>query len=204
MDGIRIEVTGNIARVIEKPARITSGTVGLPVEFTFDSPWEGLSKVAVFRAGHFIKTEDNPEAGVAVPWEVLTRPNVWLSIGVYGISSDGAIAIPTTWANVCVIHVGVSPDGDPSLDPSLPIWQEMKNDIEDFQLEMKNDIEDFQQGITADNEALHKKLDDLNELKGEKGDPGYTPQKGIDYFTEEDIASLNLASIQITTWEEDD
>lgn len=29
-------------------------------------------------------------------------------------------------------------------------------------------------------------------LKGDKGDNGYTPQKGVDYFTEEDIAGLNI------------
>lgn len=28
--------------------------------------------------------------------------------------------------------------------------------------------------------------------KGDTGDAGYTPQKGIDYFTQEDIASLNI------------
>lgn len=50
MDGIKIEVTGNIARVIVRPARITAGTVGLPVEFSFDSQWDGLIKTAVFRA----------------------------------------------------------------------------------------------------------------------------------------------------------
>ena len=27
-------------------------------------------------------------------------------------------------------------------------------------------------------------------MKGEKGDDGYTPQKGVDYFTEEDIAYI--------------
>ena len=30
--------------------------------------------------------------------------------------------------------------------------------------------------------------------KGDTGDAGYTPQKGIDYFTQEDIASLNIPS----------
>ena len=28
--------------------------------------------------------------------------------------------------------------------------------------------------------------------KGDTGSPGYTPQKGVDYFTQEDIASLNI------------
>lgn len=127
MDGIKIEVTGNIARVIERPAKITSGTIGLPVDFTFDSQWDGLHKVAVFRAGPIIKTVDNPGAGTTVPWEVLDKPCAWLSIGVYGTNEDGSIAIPSIWANVSVIHVGVNPDGDPSTDPTLPIWQELLN-----------------------------------------------------------------------------
>ena len=127
MDGIKIEVTGNIARVIERPAKITSGTVGLPVEFTFDSPWDGLTKMAVFRAGNIVKDVVNPGEGTTVPWEVLERPGLWLSIGVYGSNEDGTVAIPTTWANVCPIHLGVDPDGDPSVDPTTPVWQEMLN-----------------------------------------------------------------------------
>lgn len=126
MDGIKIEVTGNIARVTEKPSRITSGTVGLPIEFTFDSAWNGLRKVAVFKAGSVTKTVENPEAkDLTVPWEVLEKPNVWLSIGAYGVNTEGTVAIPTIWANVCVVHLGVDPDGDPTTDPTLPIWQEM-------------------------------------------------------------------------------
>ena len=129
MDGIRIEVTGNIARVAERPARITSGTVGLPVEFTFDSAWEGLTKTAVFWAGDITKTIIEPKAGDTVPWELLVKPGVWLSIGVYGENKDGSVVIPTTWANVCPIHVGVDPDGDPSTTPTPSIWQDMMNYI---------------------------------------------------------------------------
>lgn len=35
-------------------------------------------------------------------------------------------------------------------------------------------------------------------LKGEDGKDGYTPQKGVDYFTDEDIASLNIPSVDQT------
>lgn len=35
-------------------------------------------------------------------------------------------------------------------------------------------------------------------LKGDKGDNGYTPQKGVDYFTDEDIAGLNIPSVDQT------
>ena len=115
MDGIKIEVTGNIARVIEKPLRITSGTVGLPIEFTFDSQWDGLRKVAVFRSCGITKIVDSPELGCTVPWEVVARPDAWLSVGVYGTNADGSIAIPTIWANVSAVQAGVDPDGDTSL-----------------------------------------------------------------------------------------
>ena len=129
MEAIKVEVTGNIARVIDKPSRITSGTVGLPVEFSFDSHWDGLTKTAVFRAGEITKTVIDPKAGDTVPWEVLVKPCVWLSIGVYGENKDGSVVIPTIWANVCPIHVGVDPDGDPSTTPTPSIWQDMMNYI---------------------------------------------------------------------------
>lgn len=126
MDGIKIEVTGNIARVIEKPPKITSGTVGLPVEFTFDSQWDNLRKITVFRAGDVIKSVENPNT---VPWEVLEKPGFMLSVGVYGSNTDGSVVIPTIWANVSAIHIGVDPDGDPTTDPTLPIWQTMMDYI---------------------------------------------------------------------------
>ena len=130
MDKIKIDVTGNIARVIEKPSRITSGTVGLPVEFTFDSQWDGLTKIAVFRVGDIIKSVDLPEAETTVPWELLVSAGAWLSVGVYGVNEDGSVAIPTTWANVRAINEGATPDGDPTTDPTLPIWQTIMNKIE--------------------------------------------------------------------------
>lgn len=129
MDGIRIEVTGNIARITERPARITAGTVGLPVEFSFDSQWNGLSKTAVFRAGRTELIAEGLDTNTTVPWEVLDKPNAWLSIGVYGVSDDGTVAIPTIWANVCVICEGVNPDGDVSTAPTLPVWQRLWNAV---------------------------------------------------------------------------
>ena len=130
MEAIKVDVTGNIARVIDKPSRITSGTVGLPVEFTFDRQWDGLTKTAVFRAGKITKAVINPKAKDIVPWEVLVRPCAWLSIGVYGENKDGSVVIPTIWANVCPIHLGVDPDGDPTTIPTPSIWQEILNRID--------------------------------------------------------------------------
>ena len=125
MQEIKLRVTGNRIEVTERPEVITSGTVGLPVKFVFDSQWDGLQKVAVFRAGEVIKDVLDPEKGATVPWEVLEKPNVWLSIGIYGSNQDGSLVIPTLWSNVGVVHKGADPKGDPATDPTLPIWQEI-------------------------------------------------------------------------------
>lgn len=132
MERIVIEVIGNIARVLERPTRITSGTVGIPVEFIFDEQWDELNKMAVFRAGNVVKAVYDPGEDTVVPWEVLATPKLWLRIGVCGVDNDGTEAIPTIWANVSKIHVGTAPDGDPSTDPTLPIWQDMMNHIKEM------------------------------------------------------------------------
>jgi hypothetical protein len=127
MDGIKIEVSGNIVRVIEKPTRITAGTVGLPVEFTFDSQWDGLSKTAVFMAGDRQMSEVGVVNTATVPWEILQRHGVRLNIGVYGVNIDGSVAIPTVWAVIGTIQQSAYPGKDP--DPTLPVWQKLLNAI---------------------------------------------------------------------------
>lgn len=131
MEGIKIEVTGNVARVTDKPAKITAGTVGLPVEFTFDADWDGLSKTAVFLAGHECKIVERLDTEAIVPWELLEKPGAWLHIGVYGTNDDGTVAIPTTFAKVSAITPSAHPDGDPATDPTLPVYQELIGNIGD-------------------------------------------------------------------------
>ena len=129
MEGIKIEVTGNIARVTEKPSKITAGTVGLPTEFAFDSQWDGLKKMAVFRTGHFSIPVEITEPNTIVPWEVLEHPKGRLSIGVHGVNEDGSIAIPTIWANVGVIHAGAIPEGGSPADPTPPAWKRIEDEM---------------------------------------------------------------------------
>lgn len=109
MEAIKIEVNGNIAQVIEKPLRITSGTVGLPVEFLFDSHWDNMTKVAVFNTRLVKKNMKIVDNAAVVPIEALAVPELNLSIGVYGVSEDGAVATPTVWASVGQIRHGAVP-----------------------------------------------------------------------------------------------
>jgi hypothetical protein len=119
MEVIKIAVTGNIAKVTEKPLRITSGTVGLPVEFTFDSQWDSLNKIAVFKAGAVSKYMVLEDDATVVPMEVMAKPNVRLNIGVYGVEEDGSPALPTIWANAGLIRDGAVPGDSAGSDIGL-------------------------------------------------------------------------------------
>lgn len=132
MDGIKIDVTGNIAQVTEKPRRIVAGTVGLPVEFTFDSQWDGLIKTAVFSDGENEIMDEVVDSMATVPWELLKRHGRRLMVGVYGENADGTVAVPTIWAIVSVIHPGAYPGFAPGLPAPAPIWQKLANTIEDL------------------------------------------------------------------------
>ena len=123
MQILKFKVTNNKVLVLEQPDVITSGTVGLVAQFDFGEEWRPFSKIAVFQAGSVTKTIINPEEEATVPWEVLERPNVRLKVGVRGTNADGSVVIPTVWADVCTISAGVRADGDPSTDPTLPVWQ---------------------------------------------------------------------------------
>lgn len=132
MESIKIEVNGNIAKIIEKPERITAGTVGLPVEFTFDSSWDHLCKTAVFLAGEVRMIVDSIENTAIVPWEVLDRPGFHLNVGVYGVNLEGTTAMTTTWVNAGVIRKSADPRQDPLTNPTLPVWQKLLNMVGDL------------------------------------------------------------------------
>lgn len=197
MDGIKIEVTGNVARCTAKPSKITAGTVGLPVEFTFDAEhWAGLSKTAVFLAGHECKIAYGLDSEAIVPWELLEKPGVWLNIGVYGTNEDGTVVIPTTFANISVISPGANPGGDPSTDPTPPVWQEVIADIGDtdkLETDQKNNLVDAVNEVYNLAKAGGVKTDETLSIKGSPADaaavgeafanhPGLKTDKGGEIF----------------------
>lgn len=117
MDAIKISVNGNIAKITDKPEKIVAGTAGLPVEFTFDSTWDNMVKVAVFQAGR-IRT-NRPIIGdkSVVPVNALAIPGPRLYVGVYGEDENG-IKRPTVWANAGQICAGATPGNCTGYDPA--------------------------------------------------------------------------------------
>ena len=213
MEGIKVEVVGNVARVIDKPQRITAGTVGLPVEFSFDSQWEGLSKTAVFHAGHIKMIVDSIVDRAIVPWEVLAEPKARLSIGVYGVNRDGTVAIPTIWANVSVINVGATPDGDPSTEPTIPVYQKLLDDVGNLQglnTKTKEDIvsainEVYYTARTGNTEGAVTVRDiKLSESKWVGDASPYSQVVSIKGVTEFSKVDLQLSADQLTEFHDMD
>ena len=124
---ILIDING-VRAVIRKQDVLTAGMVGQQVEFRFDESWDKMGKTAVFRAGDVTKDVTVTNSIAKVPHEVLI-PGVAVEIGVYGSKDDGAIVIPTVWAKTNIVEFGADPSGDESVDPTLPIWGQLQEEL---------------------------------------------------------------------------
>lgn len=101
-------------------APLTTGSVGVPCKVELSDDFDGLASVICFRAGD--AAFDVPcAAELTVPHECLAVAGETLQVGVYGALPDGTVVIPTVWASVATVRVGVEPsEVDPS-DPT-PSW----------------------------------------------------------------------------------
>ena len=104
---------------------LTAGMRGVPVAFSFDSAWDNLNKIAVFRCADVVKdrallaTEET-----TVPWEVLVAEG-YLEIGVEGRRADGAVVIPTVWAKIGPVVAGANASQDPGSEPTPTVYDEI-------------------------------------------------------------------------------
>ncbi|MBP3478083.1 MAG: hypothetical protein J6K03_01200 [Oscillospiraceae bacterium] len=108
---------------------ITSGTVGATVAFEFDETWDGWTRGYLFRVGFKVRV-DVQKTGI-IPAELIKKPGVRLEAGVFGTKGD--LQLPTIWADLGEVRVGVNPSGDPSTNPDLPVWAQLQAQIEDLQ-----------------------------------------------------------------------
>lgn len=105
MTNVSVKLNGVSANATAS-GKLTSGMVGIPVTFEYDSSWDGLNKTACFRVGRFSRKRENVETSTTVPWEVMRHSGKPLEIGVEGRDANGDIVMPTVWAIVSVIYEG--------------------------------------------------------------------------------------------------
>lgn len=129
-----IEVTNNRATT-KRGELLTKGQVGAQVQFTFNDHWTNMKKTAVFkRCGKTIDVMDRKWNGdiVTVPPEMTEAAGLLVHVGVYGVSEDGKRITPTLYAPLGAVALGAEPDGDPSTDPTLPVWAQIQAQIGDL------------------------------------------------------------------------
>ena len=148
----KIQVSGAIAHTLYKKV-IPAGIIGAQVEFEYaEDIWRGLHKTVVFR-GPVTKDVVTDSTIVTIPQEVAEKPLSLLSVGVYGVDAEGNLAIPTVWADLGIVRESANHSGDPTTDPSLPVWAQIKGmigNLEELDTESKENL------VAAINEALTK------------------------------------------------
>lgn len=139
-----------------QPEVLTTGMVGKQVKLEFTSDWDDLIKTVVFSDGEVIRDAVCADGLAVIPAEVLTVPLRQFTLGVYGVSEDGELVIPTIRALGPKILPGVDPSGDEGTDPSLPIWAQIRaliGDLEDLDTEAAENL------VAAINELVPLKAD---------------------------------------------
>lgn len=161
---------------VEEKELLTSGSVGIQVQFTFNEDWDGLSRTAVFR-----REDDEDYYGIVldetnvsvIPWEILTDPDVTVYAGAFGENESGEIVIPTVWVTLGAVREGAHSGNSSSADPTPTQWSQILGLAESAD-QKAGAAQDIAQSVRDDADA--------GEFDGEPGPAGYTPQKGIDYF----------------------
>ena len=199
MRNMKFEIKDRVIKRIDNCNNTVGDNSDYEAEFLFDSEWDGHIKTARFiKDGNYAeKILQNDKC--LIPVEVLKHGN--LKVGVF--SAD----MTSTQCEVYVKPSIKESLGSPA-EPTPDVYAQIIKMIEDIgqpviseaQIEKavsdylkKNPIEsgiseEQCRQIVADYFAAHRE-----ELKGEPGDPGapgYTPVRGVDYWTSADIAQI--------------
>ena len=131
MEIAKILVNSTTGRCLTRkqiPARLVGGTVS--VEFA-DPIWHRLNKTVVFRCEQSRNAEFDGTTAV-IPWELLQQPGKRLYFGIWGNDPDSDLQIPLIEVPIGVVEESTNPDSTPGADPTLPIWAQLRQDIEEI------------------------------------------------------------------------
>ena len=182
------------------------------MKFTFPESWDGYTKTAVFRNGDTVLSIIlNSDSDLCVgadecyiPHEVIKFPE--FTVSVFGILGDSRVT--SSQAAIRVIQSGYG-EGDEPSDPTPSEYEQLvnlANETKEIAQSVRTDADNgvfkgdpfTYSDFTPEQLASLKGKDGADGKDGTNGTDGYTPQKGVDYFTPDDIASLNIPSVDQT------
>ena len=127
-------LVGSTAGTAQDRKRIPSGkAAGLTVSVVFIDPiWDNLTKTVIFR-GTGSKTAEFDGKTAEIPWEVLEKPDTRIYFGICGTDEKKGLQLPLIEVPIGTTERATNPDADPGTDPTLPIWAQLKEDVEELQ-----------------------------------------------------------------------
>ena len=148
-----VTVQGQRITCTKVKGELVSGAKGAKVKFTWSEEWQQLQRIGVFRAGSVARDVMDLQDECVIPWEVLVQPGQVLMIGVQGVNEEGTAVTPTLEAEMDEILQGADPSNDPSTEPSLPIWQWVKNLLEQVARLIEHSVLFTKQDLTPSEQA---------------------------------------------------
>lgn len=101
---------------------ITQYSVGIPVKVRLSEDFDGLQKIMVFKSDTTEISRVLNSEFIEIPHEMMQTAGEKLSIGIYAANPMGTIVIPTIWAFVTQIRIGVVPGPDVEPLEPTPSW----------------------------------------------------------------------------------
>lgn len=162
--------------------------------FTFSDEWADLTKYAVFMVEDKAYTVEIIDNACIMPKEVLYK-RCHVTAGVFGTNGASNDYIRISTNPICFfVNDGSYVDGETPEQPTPDIWeiylQKVQNAANNAVPYIGSD--DYWYVYDADKQTYVKTNILAKGQKGDKGDTGYTPIKGVDYFTSADIESLGI------------
>ena len=113
-------------------SQIPRGIIGAKVQLAFSGDeWDGLTKTVVF-CGAVTRDVLYDGSAVTVPAEAVADSGKRLKVGVYGTDAASSVVIPTLWCDLGPIVDAAEPSGDETTDPTLPVWAQLQQQMENL------------------------------------------------------------------------
>ena len=159
------------------------------VEFK-SQDWAGLEKFAAFKVGADVYTRLLTNGRCLIPSQALERAQA-IYIGVYGIDPAAQTdkKLSTNWTVMNISEGACQPGVTTPAEPEPDVWEEYIGEIVNIRDNMTPYVGENGNWFVWDKTSQAM----ADSGRPARGAAGFTPQKGVDYFTEADIESLGLA-----------
>lgn len=195
---LEFNVENQIIKRIDSFLPVADSRNYLKAEFKMTEEWQGAITAVFGYGGSYFRVLLDGDNCCTVPWEVIKAPHFTVSL----FCGDESL-ITANSIDVLVEPSGMKEGAEP-LEPTPEIWQQymakMQQNIENavpyigengnwyfYNAELGRHTDS---GMLAAPEKGVDYFDGKNGIDGKDGSDGYTPQKGVDYWTDADKAEI--------------